>query len=64
MLFSNQDSLNKALAETPQEKIDFIVALVKGGANYTYRDGYSGKPVELVQVSETMRYILKNSVKK
>jgi transcriptional regulator with XRE-family HTH domain len=59
ILFSTNEALNKALKETPESKIEYILALVKAGANYVYRDGYSGHDVELPQVSETIRYLLK-----
>ena len=57
-MFSSQDALNKALTEMSQDKTDYILALVKAGANYKYQDGYRGKQVELMQISETIRYIL------
>lgn len=59
MIFSSKEALNKTLKEVPETKVEYIIALVNAGANYVYRDGYSGHDVELPQISDTIRYLLK-----
>lgn len=59
IIFSSKEALNKTLKEVPENKVEYIIALVNAGANYVYRDGYSGHDVELPQISDTIRYLLK-----
>lgn len=59
MLYSSKDALNKTLKGIPVEKVEYMIILVNAGANYIYRDGYSGHDIEMLQVSETIRHLLK-----
>jgi len=58
ILFSNQESLNIALSNTKEEQVDLMKILIKSGAKFTYTDGYSGKPVQMDQVTAMMKNLL------
>jgi transcriptional regulator with XRE-family HTH domain len=58
VLFSNQESLDIALSNTKEEQVGLMKILIKSGAKFTYRDGYSGEPVQMEQVTAVMRNLL------
>lgn len=62
--FSNQEALDSALSETKPNQIEIIKYLVLKGARFHYRDGYSGTPVPLEQISSVIKYLFEKKDEK
>ena len=63
VLFSNQESLNIALSNTKEDQFDLMKILIKSGAKFTYKDGYSEKPMQMEQVTTVIKNLLEKNGK-